>query len=89
MLQGSRGRAVVALPSHGAFPVGFQLRAAPGSLEAAPGSWGPEAGKRSWGYGEQGGVCVCVLVGLLGFVCVCVLWGDPKQICLPIINSPD
>lgn len=85
MLQGSRGRAMVASPSHSAFPLGFQLRAVPGRLEAAPGSWGPDAGKRSLGYGEEG--CVCVCVCLLGFVCV--LWGDPKQICLPIINSPD
>lgn len=80
MLQGSRGRAMVALPSHGAFPVGFQLRAAPGSLEAAPGSWGPEAGKRSWGYGEQGGVCV----GRLVRVCVCVFCGGiPNRFVYP------
>ena len=56
-----------------------------GCWEAAPGSWGPDAGKRCLGYKEEGCVCMCVCL----FVFVCVLWGDPKQICLPVINSPD
>lgn len=33
-------------------------------------------------WGEEG-LCVCV------HWFVCVLWGDPKQICLLVINSPD
>lgn len=37
-----------------------------GCWEAAPGSWGPDAGKRCLGYKEEGCVCMCA------FVCVCV-----------------
>lgn len=45
-----------------------------GSWEAAPGSWGPDAGKRCSGCREEGFVCVRVCL------CSCVFcWGIPSR----------
>lgn len=82
MLRGSEGGEPGTVP-HAAPPLwasapsaAWEEAQAPRALALGPRCYETEAVKREEGY-------VCV------FVFVCVLLGDPKQICLPVINSPD